>query len=225
MVIYDYFGLHKATPANTLCSLGFLLVGLCLFTVNDVQFNFLGSLVALVAVVTTTIYQTQINGLQKVYEVTGVQLNQAVALARFVIALIAAFSIESYGSNNMFQHHFHGREVGMILFTGCLAVMGNTVGFILIGRAGAITFQVVGHVKTITVFVFGLLMFPPKVEPPTKKFKKIAGLCIAMLGVMLYTFFPIKNKTPESQPSPSPPDLKDRAAPALVTKGFSRAVE
>jgi solute carrier family 35 protein E3 len=199
MVVYDYFWLNKTTPWNTLGSLVFLLIGLCLFTVNDVQFNFLGSLVAVLAVVTTTIYQTQTNALQKAYKVNGVRLNQAVSFARFLIALVAAFVIESHGSNNMFAHDFQTAEVVMILFTGCLAVMGNTVGFSLIGRAGAITFQVVGHVKTITVFVFGLLMFPPKVEPIEKKIKKIVGLCIAMVGVILYTVFQIKNKPPENR--------------------------
>jgi solute carrier family 35 protein E3 len=167
--------------------------------VNDVQFNLLGSIVALIAVVTTTIYQTQTNVLQRVHNVTGIQLNHAVSLARFVIAFIASISIETYGDHNILKHEFHTVEVILILLTGCLAVMGNCVGFSLIGRAGPITFQVVGHVKTMTVFIFGLLMFPPAEEPYEKKVKKIGGLCVSMVGVVLYTFFEIRNKDVESK--------------------------
>lgn len=194
MVLYKYFIQHQKTPRNTLASLSILLVGLCLFTVNDVQFNFLGSLVAILAVVTTTIYQTQTNILQKEYECSGIQLNHAVALPRFLIALNAALVIETRGANNILDHNFQTRELMMILFTGCLAVMGNTVGFSLIGKAGPVTFQVVGHVKTITIFVFGLLLFPPVQEPTDKKIKKIFGLVVSMIGVIMYTYFEIQNK-------------------------------
>jgi solute carrier family 35 protein E3 len=210
MVIYKYFWQHQTTPRNTLASLALLLVGLCLFTVNDVQFNIAGSLVAALAVITTTIYQTQTNSLQKEYDVSGVQLNQAVALARFIVGIVSAFVIETHGSKNIFSHEFQSAEIGMILFTGCLAVMGNTVGFSLIGRAGAITFQVVGHVKTMTVFVFGLLMFPAREESPDKQIKKILGLCISMVGVVLYTIFEVKNKAAKPKPiEHEDEDLKD----------------
>ena len=205
MVVYKYFFQNQKTPANTLGSLSILLVGLTLFTVNDVQFNLLGSLVALLAVVTTTIYQTQTNLLQKRFECSGVQLNHAVAMQRFVIALVSATVIETNGEHNILEHKFEPEEVLMILFTGCLAVMGNTVGFSLIGKAGPITFQVVGHVKTMTIFIFGLMLFPPVEEPREKKIKKIFGLCVSMVGVILYTIFEIKNKEKQSPPPMKPP--------------------
>jgi solute carrier family 35 protein E3 len=199
MVVYKYFWQSQSTPANTLTSLAILIVGLCLFTVNDVQFNFLGSIVALVAVITTTIYQTQTNIMQKQFAVTGIQLNHAVSLARFVIALIAATAIEAHGDRSILGHSFYGPEIVLIILTGFLAVMGNCVGFSLIGRAGAITFQVVGHVKTMAVFIFGLIMFPPTAEPPGKKIKKISGLGVSMVGVILYTVFEIRNKTADDK--------------------------
>jgi solute carrier family 35 protein E3 len=197
MVVYKLVRHSERTPLNTIGSLGLLLVGLCLFTVNDVQFNILGSLIAVIAVLTTTIYQTQTNVYQKAHHVTGIQLNHAVSLARCVQALIASVFIDGFGAQSILKHDFQAVEVGLILFTGFLAVMGNCVGFSLIGRAGQITFQVVGHVKTMTVFIFGLLMFPTAEEPPQKRIKKIAGLCVSMVGVILYTVFEIRNKEQE----------------------------
>lgn len=198
MVAYKFIFQKQKTPSNTLISLVILLIGLCLFSVNDVQFNVIGSIVALIGVITTTIYQTQTNVLQKTFSCNGIQLNHAVSMARFIIALVASICTETHGENSILSHDFQAIEVGMILFTGCLAVMGNTVGFSLIGKAGPVTFQVVGHVKTLTIFIFGLLMFPPTQEPRHKKIKKIAGLVVSMCGVILYTVFEMKR--PKEEP-------------------------
>lgn len=199
MVAYKFIFQKQKTPLNTLISLVILLIGLCLFSVNDVQFNLIGSLVALVGVITTTIYQTQTNVLQKTFSCNGIQLNHAVSMARFVIALIAALSIETHGENSILTHDFQAVEIGLILLTGCLAVMGNTVGFSLIGKAGPVTFQVVGHVKTLTIFIFGLILFPPTEEPREKKVKKIIGLVVSMCGVILYTVFEMKKANPPQE--------------------------
>jgi solute carrier family 35 protein E3 len=215
MVIYKYFWQNQSTPTNTLISLALLLIGLCLFTVNDVQFNVIGSLIALVAVITTTIYQTQTNIMQRVYQVTGIQLNHSVSLARFLIALVAAVTLETHGRLNVLTHKFCLPEVILIILTGFLAVLGNCVGFSLIGRAGPITWQVVGHVKTMTVFVFGLMMFPSKDEPVKKKVRKIGGLAIAMVGVVLYTIFEIKNKEDEKKARVLMLEEEDQVQPAL----------
>jgi hypothetical protein len=141
--------------------------------------------------------------------VSGIQLNQAVALARFAVGIASSLIIETLGENNVFSHNFQIIEIRMILVTGCLAVMNNTVGFSLIGRAGAITFQVVGHVKTMTVFVFGLMMFTVIEEKVEKRRKKIAGLCLSMVSVVLYTIFEIRNKNAAQATRPAVEEDED----------------
>jgi solute carrier family 35 protein E3 len=194
MIIYKLFGQSQKTPSTTLFSLGVLLIGLCLFTVDDVQFDLYGSIIALISVVTTTIYRTQTAILQCIHAVTGIQLNHAVSLPRFVIALITSISIESYGNHNILNYEFHPGEVGLLLATGFFAVIGICVDFSLIGRAGPITFQVVEHVKTMAVFIFQSLVFPRAQDRHEKKIKTIGGLCISMIGAILYTVFEIRNR-------------------------------
>jgi solute carrier family 35 protein E3 len=89
--------------------------------------------------------------------------------------------------------------VALALSTGMFAVMGNVIGFSLIGRAGPVTFQVVGHVKTILIFIFGLLMFPEKEESSSQFTKKISGLVVSMAGVVLYTIFEVRAKEQEKK--------------------------
>lgn len=194
MVIYKYFFFNQKTPLNTLGSLGILLIGLCLFTVNDVQFNIIGSVVAALGVITTTVYQTQTQSYQKQYGISGTQLNYCIGVPQFTLGFLAASFIETHGTNNIFDHQYQTIEIVLILSTGLLALVGNVISFSLIGKAGPVTFQVVGHVKTMLIFIFGLIMFPATQESSAQFRKKILGLCISMVGVCLYTVFELKNK-------------------------------
>lgn len=197
MVFYKYFFQHQTTPLNTCGSLVILLIGLCIFTVNDVQFNLIGSIIAAVAVISTSIYQTQTASLQKKYNVNGTQLQFLAVFPQFVICIIAAFAIETHGDASIQNHSFERIELVLIFLTGLFAVAGNVVAFSLIGKAGPVTFQVVGHVKTMLIFISGLIMFPEQAESNEQFSKKVFGLFISMGGVILYTIFEIQNKKPQ----------------------------
>jgi solute carrier family 35 protein E3 len=197
LVVYKLIALNQQTPWPTLLSLLVLLAGLYLFTVNDVQFNLVGSIIALVAVVTTATYQTLTGTLQKAFSISGTQLNHQIGIPQFVICVVAGLGIETRGENNIFGQDFHMMQIVLVLSSGMFAVIGNVVAFSLIGRAGPVTFQVVGHVKTMLIFVCGLVMFPEQGETKEQLFKKIVGLVISMTGVILYTVFEIQIKEAE----------------------------
>ena len=202
LVLYDYLINNKKTPFNTLISLVVLFIGLCLFTVNDVQLNIYGFIVSIIAVVSTAVYQSQTNTLQRQYSIKGIQLNYVSMPPQFIICFFSAFVIETHGKVSIFNHSFQLVEAILILSTGIFAILGNIVGFSLIGKAGAVTFQVVGHVKTMLIFIFGLILFPSKHESIDQFRKKILGLSVSMVGVVLYTIFEIRNKN-ESENSKS----------------------
>jgi solute carrier family 35 protein E3 len=197
LVVYRRLILGQTTPTRTLASLTVLLAGLYLFTVNDVQFNVVGSVIAVVAVVTTAAYQTMTNTLQNAFAVNGTQLSHRVSFPQFVICFVAALVIETHGTMSITAQQFYPEKVAMILVTGMLAVIANVIGFSLIGRAGPITFQVVGHVKTMMIFVNGLVLFSEREETTAQLFKKIVGLAVSMSGVVLYTVFEIHTKKTE----------------------------
>ena len=123
-----------------------------------------------------------------------------VALPEFVICFLSACFFETSGPKSILIHEFKKVEIGLILLTGVFAVYGNIIGFIMIGKTGPVTFQVIGHTKTILIFIFGLIMFPPKkYESHEQKVKKITGLVISMVGVILYTYFELKIRAKESK--------------------------
>ena len=69
-----------------------------------------------------------------------------------------------------------------LAFSCTFAVLVNISQFLCIGRFSAVSFQVVGHVKTVLVFFFGWLIFS---APVTEK--NIAGSALALAGMVYYS--------------------------------------
>ncbi|KAH0786540.1 phosphate translocator protein [Histomonas meleagridis] len=195
LVVYNFFFLGKTTPPKILFSLFILLVGISLFTVNDVQVNIPGSIIAVLAVISVSIQQTKMGTMQKEYQCNGPSVQHATAFEQFVICLFVACLIETSGKHNIISHQFQKSEIILIILTGIISCGVNVCSFGLIGKTSPITYQVVGHVKTILIFIFGLLMFPPDENETRAMFiKKVSGLIISMTGVILYTYFNLKDK-------------------------------
>jgi solute carrier family 35 protein E3 len=203
IVLYNFFWLDKRTPWRTMLSLGILLVGISLFTVNDVQVNVLGSITAMFAVGFVTVSQVKTGTVQKEFGINGPAAQHSSAFHQFVMALIAAVFTETHGPNSVLDHEFQRPEVIIIILTGFVSVSVNVCAFGLIGKTSAVTYQVVGHCKTILIFVFGLMLFPANESETRSQFiKKIIGLVIAMSGVIYYTFLELEERA-RNQPSPS----------------------
>ena len=201
MVLYKWFFKKMETPIQSLLSLFVLLTGVGLFTVSDVEFNWLGTFIAALAVLSTSIFQSRSAFMQTEYDITGPQLNLLLAGPEFVLCGCLALCLEVFGSSGVVVHEFCRQELAVIALTGIFAVYGNLVGFVMIGRTGPVTFQVIGHVKTILVFVFGILLFPARFhETRTQRLRKICGLALAMFGVVLYTWFEVRLKIKPRSP-------------------------
>lgn len=195
MIAYEFVFHNKKQTPRVLLSLLILLIGLSLFTVNDVQFNVAGTVIAFIAVIATAVSQSQNNFLQRTYNVNGPSMQHIVALQQAILALISSVMIEFFGENSFLKHVFGHYELLLILLTGLLAVASNVLAFAIIGKMSAVTYQVVGHVKTILIFVFGLIMFPPpNGETKSQFYKKITGLTISMAGVIFYTYLKLTEK-------------------------------
>ena len=200
IIIYNLIFQGEKTSTQTVISLSVLLFGMTLFTVNDVQLNLFGSIIAFIGVCCVAVFQTKTGSKQKEFKVNGPALQHATSFPQFIIALFAACSLETHGINSIFDHPFQNYEIVLILISGFIAVSVNVCSFGLIGRTSAVTYQVVGHVKTILIFIFGLIMFPPnKLETHAQFFKKITGLFISMIGIISYTIIQLQDKSLKMQ--------------------------
>lgn len=65
----------------------------------------------------------------------------------------------------------------------CAFALGvNISNYLILGKTGPLTYQVLGHLKTILILLLGFLLFGKSTNP-----QNIIGICIAMVGVISYT--------------------------------------
>lgn len=70
-----------------------------------------------------------------------------------------------------------------ILLSCSLAVFCNMSQYLCIGRFSAVSFQVLGHMKTVCVLTLGWLLFDSELT-----FKNIMGMFLAVLGMVIYSW-------------------------------------
>mmetsp|Transcript_30892 Transcript_30892/g.67660 ORF Transcript_30892/g.67660 Transcript_30892/m.67660 type:complete len:356 (-) Transcript_30892:579-1646(-) len=197
----NYFYYNVSTTNKVKLSLFILLLGVGVATVSDVELRPVGFLFGLLAVLTTAMFQIWQGTKQKEYSVSGTQLQNSVAFWQTTQALLGSVLFESIcmdappescdsAAQFLLRAYAGGQSesnaMWFVLFTCFLALAVNWCSFGLIGRTSPITFQVVGHAKTCLVLVGGYVMFPTKAGDTQQFYNNIAGVSVAMLGVVLY---------------------------------------
>ena len=172
-------------------SLATLLLGVAVATVTDARVNFLGTTVSLLAVATTCVSQIWTNTMQKEHGVNSTQLLYAaspyMAAILYAIALPLDVGLTSASPSGSAKHVFSrdGGSAGAIVFVASLtcviAVLVNFSTFLVIGKCDAVTYQVLGHLKTVLVLAFGFFALGDPMS-----FKNVLGIGVALVGMVAY---------------------------------------
>eukprot|EP00981_Chlorochromonas_danica_P001478 scaffold318_cov332-Ochromonas_danica.AAC.4 len=65
----------------------------------------------------------------------------------------------------------------------CVFALGvNISNYLVLGKTSPLTYQVLGHMKTILILVLGFLMFKKALD-----MRNVLGIVVAMVGVIAYT--------------------------------------
>ncbi|KAM7252846.1 hypothetical protein ACFE04_025464 [Oxalis oulophora] len=157
-------------------------VGVC--TVTDVKVNAKGFICACIAVLSTSLQQITIGSLQKKYSVGSFELLSKTAPIQAISLLIFGPFIDYFLSDKFITtYKMSSGAVLFILLSCSLAVFCNVSQYLCIGRFSAVSFQVLGHMKTVCVLILGWLLFDSAMT-----FKNIMGMLIAVLGMVIYSW-------------------------------------
>ncbi|EPS61546.1 hypothetical protein M569_13251, partial [Genlisea aurea] len=156
-------------------------VGVC--TVTDVKVNAKGFICACVAVLSTSLQQISIGSLQKKYSIGSFELLSRTAPIQACSLLVLGPMIDFYLSNNsVFEYRFTPGSLIFIILSCSLAVFCNMSQYLCIGRFSAVSFQVLGHMKTVCVLTLGWLLFDSELTV-----KNIMGMLVAVAGMVIYS--------------------------------------
>lgn len=171
-------------------------VGVC--TVTDVNVNFKGFVCACVAVVSSSLQQISIGSLQKKYSIGSFELLSKTAPIQALSLIILGPFVDYYLSGKLITNFkMSSGAIIFILLSCTLAVFCNVSQYLCIGRFSAVSFQVLGHMKTLCVLTLGWLLFDSELT-----FKNIMGMVLAVVGMVIYSWAVEIEKQPNAKTLP-----------------------
>ncbi|KAG6775489.1 hypothetical protein POTOM_018945 [Populus tomentosa] len=193
---------------DTKLSILVVLLGVAVCTVTDVSVNAKGFIAAVIAVWSTSLQQYYVHFLQRRYSLGSFNLLGHTAPAQAASLLLVGPFLDYWLTNNRvdsyaysitsilaYQRTYRGFEPMLdydktmkrathlfILLSCSIAVGTNLSQFICIGRFSAVSFQVLGHMKTILVLILGFILFGKE----GLNLHVVIGMIIAVIGMIWY---------------------------------------
>ncbi|KAI0512015.1 hypothetical protein KFK09_012649 [Dendrobium nobile] len=183
-VLLETFFFRKKFSRSIQLSLAILLLGVGIATVTDLQLNILGSILSLLAIVTTCIAQIMTNTIQKRFKVSSTQLlYQSCPYQAITLFIIGPFLDGLLTKQNVFAFKYTPEVLVFIVVSCLISVSVNFSTFLVIGKTSPVTYQVLGHLKTCLVLAFGYVLFRDPFS-----WRNIFGISVAVVGMVLYSY-------------------------------------
>ncbi|KAH6766286.1 Nucleotide/sugar transporter family protein [Perilla frutescens var. hirtella] len=194
-VLLETIFLNKQFSKNIKLSLSILLLGVGIASVTDLQLNLVGTILSLLAIITTCIGQIRL-------KVSSTELlYQSAPFQSAILFLAGPFVDHFLTKQNVYAYKYSPMVVGFIVLSCSIAVLVNFSTFLVIGKTSPVTYQVLGHLKTCLVLAFGYTLLH---DPFTSR--NILGILIAVLGMAFYSYFCTKETKQQQQQQPQPLD-------------------
>ncbi|QCE08056.1 UDP-rhamnose/UDP-galactose transporter 6-like [Vigna unguiculata] len=178
-VVFDKVRYSRGTKLSICVVL--LGVGVC--TVTDVSVNTRGLAAAFVAVWSTSMQQYYVHFLQRKYSLSSFNLLGHTAPAQAGSLLLVGPFLDYLLTNNRVDQFAYSSGSLMFIFLSCTIAVGTNLSqFICIGRFTAVSFQVLGHMKTILVLTMGFFFFGRE----GLNVQVVLGMVIAVCGMIWY---------------------------------------
>ncbi|XWS63232.1 hypothetical protein CRYUN_Cryun06bG0078100 [Craigia yunnanensis] len=182
-----------------------VVVGVGVCTVTDVKVNAQGFLCAFVAVVSSSLQQISIGSIQKKYSIGSFELlSQTAPIHALSLLLLGPFVDYFLSGKLLASYKFSSAAFFFVLLSFSLAVFCNISQYLCIGRFSAVSFQVLGHMKTICVLILGWLLFDSELT-----LENILGMAIAILGMVVYSWAVEADKQTDSKFIPFQKDTSE----------------
>lgn len=172
------------SQAQRFCiSLCILLVGIGLATVGDIDLGIYGAALAILTVLSTAGVTSATHIIQKKYSVTSNQFLANCLATQAGIMLLSGPMLDKLllGSNVFLDFAWNVPALISVGSTCLVAVGVNIFTCFLLGKTSAVSYQVVGHLKTVVILIGGYLIFDAHTSS-----KVAGGGFVALVGCITY---------------------------------------
>ncbi|KAG2673965.1 hypothetical protein I3760_13G113800 [Carya illinoinensis] len=217
-VLLETIFLKKQFSQKIKFSLFLLLIGVGIASITDLQLNFVGTVLSVLAIITTCVGQILTNTIQKRLNVSSTQLLYQSAPFQAAILFVSGPVVDRFlTKQNVLAYKYSPIVLAFIVLSCLIAVAVNFSTFLVIGKTSPVTYQVLGHLKTCLVLAFGYTLLR---DPFTER--NIIGILIAVWGMGLYSYFCTQeSKKKQSSDAALVSQIKDKdTTPLLSGKGM-----
>ncbi|KAI8610394.1 triose-phosphate transporter family-domain-containing protein [Chytriomyces sp. MP71] len=194
---------------------------------------FMGLLTLLVsvgAVVTTALSQIELNQSPDLKRLSSFQSMNAMSLISFGVCMAAAAVVDMHiGFEDLLGFTVGTKiatfwrvlvaeaPVGWIFLSCALAILVNLFGFMLIKGTSPMTYQVVGHLKTVLTLAMGALLFGSAGLDGLKGL----GVIVALVGMVIYSREKMNKRPASANTVTSSDPVPKKAKAAAIESGES----
>ena len=176
----QYLAYKQTVGSSIQLSLFIISLGVGYATVYDLSLNFVGFMFAICAIVATAVAQIFTNTYQKSLDCSAMQLLYLTSPIISLGMLIMCPFFDNIGE--LYNYEYSSGCLFRICLSCFFALGVNISNYYVLGSTSPLTYQVLGHLKTVLILVLGFAMFNNPVDS-----RNIVGIVIAMAGVVLYT--------------------------------------
>jgi len=182
IISIEYFFYRKSPDRRVLPPLIPVCLGTFITVFTDMEMNYYGSVMALLAVLTNSMYT--IYGTEKQKELKANSF-QILLYQSIMSAVILVFTIPFFDDTEQLYGYDwkNGNNVFWIIFSCLTAFFVNVSFFLVAGKTSPLSVNVVGYFKTVLVFVGGFLLFTTAISS-----KNLIGVAFTLFGVAWYTY-------------------------------------
>ena len=176
-----FFG--RKVSAKMAQAIAVVMFGVGVATVQETSMNFWGTVVALIGVLATSAQQILVSKLQSEYAISSNDLLGRTAPFMAAAMLTIGPFLDQLLTGSFITEYYWSTESATFLIASCLlAIWVNISQYMCIGTFSALSFQVIGHVKTVFIFFFGWLIFSIPIT-----INNVLGGSIAIGGITYYS--------------------------------------
>ncbi|KAL6744932.1 triose-phosphate transporter family-domain-containing protein [Haematococcus lacustris] len=224
VILLEFIMFRRLPHPRVVAAVLLVCLGIAVATVTDSQMvrNLWGIWVGLAATLMTALYQIWAGSKQKELKASSMQLLHAYTpLSALMLGVLvpmfepmgwtaAAAGAAAAGggpggssqggrspSDTLLGYEYSWGAAAAILLSSALGLGVSLSTFLVIGATSSLTYNVVGHLKTLIILTGGCMFFGDQMPP-----KKLLGVGIAMAGIVWYTQLKLASSDAVGLPGP-----------------------
>lgn len=191
VLVIEFLLFRKTAALRVMAAIALVCVGVGLSTLTDVKMgtSSRGLAVGAAAVAATALYQIWAGSKQKELHASSMQLLQQYCPAAAAMLAGLVLTAEPLGlrasqrdADTLLGYQMTPAAGVAIALSAVLGLLVSLSTFLVIGATSSLSYNVIGHVKTVIILTGGCLLFGEEMP-----WRRLAGICVAMVGIVWYS--------------------------------------